>query len=47
VVVDGIEWSRSDSGIITAGERLRVWSDWTPNDENLSARRFAYALPLE
>ena len=47
VVVDGIDWSRTDSDIITTGGRLRVWPDWTPADHALSARRFAYSLPIE
>jgi hypothetical protein len=47
IVVDGIEWSRSGSRIVTAGGRFRVWSDWTPSDQNLSAQRFAYMLQTE
>jgi Domain of unknown function (DUF3883) len=47
VVIDGIEWSRVDSDIITVGGRLRVWGDWTPAGDDLSARRFAYSLPIE
>jgi len=46
VVVDGIEWSRSNDMITTTGGRLRVWRDWTPREDDLSARRFAYSLPL-
>lgn len=47
VVVDGIEWSRVGVDIMTRGGRLRVWTDWTPADDDLSARRFAYLLPSE
>jgi hypothetical protein len=45
VVVDGIEWARSDDGITTSGGRVRVWSDWTPADDDLAPRRYAYSLP--
>jgi Domain of unknown function (DUF3883) len=46
VVVDGIRWRRMADGTIkTRGGRLRVWSDWTPLDRDLSARKFAYYLP--
>ena len=45
VVVDGIEWSRSDSGIAASGGRLCVGSDWAPDDVDRDARRFAYSLP--
>lgn len=45
LVVDGIEWSRSEEGEVSAwGGRLRVWTDWSPAEEDLAARRFAYAL---
>lgn len=46
VVVDGIEWTRQpDGSVTTSGGRLRIWSDWSPLDEDLSARKFAYTLP--
>lgn len=46
VVVDGIQWSRdATGGITTSGGELRIWSDWTPIEEDLSARKFAYTLP--
>lgn len=45
VVVDGIEWTRSDAGIATSGGRLRIWRDWVPEDPDLAPRKFAYSLP--
>jgi hypothetical protein len=46
VVVDDIEWSRNaDGSVTTAGGRLRVWRDWTPQDDALEPRKFAYSLP--
>jgi hypothetical protein len=45
VVVDGIEWTRTGDTVTTAGGRLRVWSDWTPGEDDLSPRKFAYSLP--
>jgi Domain of unknown function (DUF3883) len=45
VVVDGIEWSRVEESITTTGGRFRVWPDWRPSEDDLSARRFAYSLP--
>ncbi len=45
VVVDGISWTREADRVLTTGGRLRVWRDWTPLDEDLDARKFAYYLP--
>lgn len=46
VVVDGIEWKRQEDGSVNAtGGTLRAWTDWTPSDDDLSARKFAYNLP--
>jgi Domain of unknown function (DUF3883) len=45
VVVDGIDYDRASDGITTSGGRLRIWSDWKPLDDDLSARKFAYNLP--
>jgi hypothetical protein len=48
VVVDGIEWKRESTGkISTSGGELRVWLNWTPLDDDLSARKFAYLLPTQ
>jgi hypothetical protein len=45
VVVDGIDWTREEDGTIsTSGGQLRIWTDWTPEDENLFARTYAYNL---
>ncbi|TCC10899.1 DUF3883 domain-containing protein [Kribbella soli] len=45
-VVDGISWKRMrDGSIKTSGGRLRLWRDWAPRDDSLSARKFAYSLP--
>jgi hypothetical protein len=45
VVVDGIEYHRESHGIATSGGRCRIWRDWTPLADDLSARKFAYTLP--
>src|SRR5688572_14785057 len=45
VVVDGIEYHRESDGITTSVGRCRIWRDWTPLADDLSARKFAYALP--
>lgn len=46
LVVDGIEWSRDDDGEVTAwGGTLRVWADWSPKDDALAVRKYAYTLP--
>lgn len=45
VVVDGIQWSRLDGEIATRGGRLRVWADWSPHEDHLSVRKYAYSLP--
>ncbi|MGE3796014.1 MAG: DUF3883 domain-containing protein [Dehalococcoidia bacterium] len=48
IVVDGIEIRRDKlTGDISAtGGRMRVWTDWSPSDADLAARRFAYTLPV-
>jgi hypothetical protein len=46
IVVDEIKWKRNPDGTIsTSGGRMRIWSDWSPLDEDLAARKFAYHLP--
>ncbi len=46
VVVDGIEWKPDGLGkYATSDGRVRIWSDWSPLDEDLAARKFAYFLP--
>lgn len=47
IVVDGIDVSRNKitGEIIASGGRLRVWTDWSPVQESLTARRFTYILP--
>lgn len=47
IVVDGILVSRDrTTGDVEAhGGTMRVWTDWSPEDEALEARRFAYTLP--
>ena len=48
IVVDVIEWRRDTTGkVTTSGGTLRIWSDWTPLDKDLSARKFAYSLPID
>lgn len=48
IVVDDIRWERTSNGkITTTGGRLRIWTDWRPTDDALSARRFAYLLPSD
>ena len=47
IVVDGIE-AKCDpktGEYTTKGGRLRIWRDWSPNEDDLSAKRFAYVLP--
>jgi hypothetical protein len=46
VVVDQITWTRDGSGpVVTAGGRLRVWRDWTPDAQRLTPTSFRYLLP--
>lgn len=46
IVVDQISWTRNaDGAVATSGGRMRVWSDWSPLDADLAARKFAYLLP--
>ena len=47
VVVDGIEVSRDKATgeILATGGTMRVWTDWSPAEEALTARRFTYTLP--
>lgn len=49
IVVDGIDITRDNTTgeIRASGGRIRVWSDWTPEDDALEARKFAYKLPPE
>lgn len=45
VVVDSIEWTTNDAGVIvTGGGRLRRWLSWSPSDESLSAMTYSHEL---
>jgi hypothetical protein len=47
VVVDQIAVDASESGPqSTSGGRKRIWHNWTPEDDHLSATRFRYTLPI-
>ncbi|GAA5162060.1 hypothetical protein GCM10023321_47060 [Pseudonocardia eucalypti] len=48
IVVDGIEASRdrSTGEILASGGSMRIWTNWTPEKEALTARRFSSTLPL-
>jgi Domain of unknown function (DUF3883) len=47
IVVDGIDVTRdrSTGEIYTDGGRCRVWMDWSPSDEALKIKKYAYSLP--
>jgi hypothetical protein len=47
IVVDGIQVRRDKTtGNVEAhGGAIRVWTDWSPEEDALAARRFAYTLP--
>lgn len=48
IVVDSIIPTRDPATgevIGATGGRRRVWADWTPNQSNLKATKFAYSLP--
>ena len=47
IVVDGIQVfrNRTNGHIEAAGGSTRVWTNWSPAEEELAARRFAYTLP--
>ncbi|WP_138733089.1 protein NO VEIN domain-containing protein [Modestobacter excelsi] len=47
IVVDGITVSRDKATgeIHATGGRPRIWSDWSPAEDALKARKFAYQLP--
>jgi hypothetical protein len=47
IVVDRIETTLDETTgeFDTSGGRLRVWLGWTPEDDALKERRFAYSLP--
>ena len=45
IVVDGIDYHSASGGLTTRGGRVRIWRDWTPLDDDLAARKFAYTLP--
>lgn len=47
IVVDGIEIARDKAtgDILATGGSPRVWTNWSPADEALMARRFTYTLP--
>ena len=49
IVVDGIDTMPDETTgeFDASGGRIRVWSGWTPEDDALEARKFAYRLPLE
>lgn len=45
VVVDAIEWERSDTGEVkTMGGRLRHWPIWRPSDSSLTPMTYAHTL---
>jgi len=47
-VVDNISYQRqAGAGLKTSGGDLRRWSDWWPNEEDLRATKFSYALPAQ
>jgi hypothetical protein len=47
IVVDGIKVARDKvtGEIYASGGSVRVWTDWTPAEDALQARKFAYLLP--
>jgi hypothetical protein len=47
IVVDGIDVSRDNATgeIVATGGTRRVWKNWSPAQEALTARRFTYMLP--
>ena len=46
IVVDQINWTRSPTGkITTSGGRIRLWDEWTPDEERLTPTRYRYLLP--
>ncbi len=46
VVVDSIDCWRDDSGVVrTSGGRMRVWSDWVPQQAHLVPTHLRYQLP--
>lgn len=47
VVVDEIKWVWLDDGTIqTSGGRCRSWRNWRPAEDDLTASRYRYRLPL-
>ncbi len=49
VVVDGIQVSRDKATgeVHATGGRQRVWTNWSPSERALAARKFAYTLPTD
>jgi hypothetical protein len=49
IVVDDINVTHDEATgeIHTHGGRLRVWSDWSPNDEGLKPLKSACSLPTD
>jgi len=47
IVVDGIAVTQDETTgqFHATGGRRRIWTDWTPTEDALEARRFAYFLP--
>lgn len=47
IVVDGIHvaWDMAAEDVKATGGAIRVWTDWSPDESGLAARRFSYTLP--
>jgi hypothetical protein len=44
VVVDQIDWLRTDGKVVTSGGRVRLWRDWEIEDDNLTPTAYRYVL---
>jgi hypothetical protein len=45
VVVDCIDWIRTEAGIKCNGGRIRTWSNWAPARSTLIPTAYRYPLP--
>lgn len=45
IVVDQIPWKTVGDAIHTSNGEMRIWRDWSPEDERLQPIRFRYLLP--